>query len=156
MKSIFKFDIDLIIDEYSNYVYKIINNIVGESLPYEDKEEIASDTFYLLWKNGTNIKTNLKAYLATIARNCSYEKLKQNKINLTYDEQFSLPITDDFTKLLLIKEKLNCLNNEEKKIFGLFYLEGLKIKEIAKLLKLNIGTIKIRLHRIRKKLKEEK
>ena len=39
------FNIEMIIDEYSNYVFKIINSIVGTSLPYQDKEEIASDVF---------------------------------------------------------------------------------------------------------------
>lgn len=64
------FNIEIIIDEYSNYVFKIINSIVGISLPYQDKEEIASDVFYLLWKNQENINTDLKSYISVIARNC--------------------------------------------------------------------------------------
>lgn len=39
------FNIEMIIDEYSNYVFKIINSIVGTSLPYQDKEEIAPTYF---------------------------------------------------------------------------------------------------------------
>lgn len=123
------FNIEIIIDEYSNYVFKIINSIVGTSLPYQDKEEIASDVFYLLWKNQENINTDLKSYISVIARNCSYSKLRKKKINFE-------------------------LKEEEKEIFYFYYVYGYKIKEIAKKLKLNSGVIKIRLYRIRKKLRE--
>lgn len=123
------FNIEMIIDEYSNYVFKIINSIVGTSLPYQDKEEIASDVFYLLWKNQENINTDLKSYISVIARNCSYSKLRKKKINFE-------------------------LKEEEKEIFYFYYVYGYKIKEIAKKLKLNSGVIKIRLYRIRKKLRE--
>lgn len=68
-------NIESIINEYTAYVYKIVENIVGDSLVYQDKEEIVADTFYLLWKNQEKISTNLKSYLAAIARNCAYEKL---------------------------------------------------------------------------------
>jgi len=156
LKSSIELNIDVVIDEYSKYVYKIINNIVGDNLPFEDKEEIASDIFYLFWKNSKNIKTNLKAYLATIARHCSYEKLRNKKIDFLYDEQLNIVEKQDFIELLIIKEKINSLNNEEKRIVELYYFEGMKIKEIAKMLHKKNSSIKIRLYRIRKKLKEEK
>ena len=53
-------DINLIIEKYSNYVYKIIDNIIKNALSYQDKEEAVSDTFYLFWKNQNNINNNLK------------------------------------------------------------------------------------------------
>jgi len=151
-----EFDIDIIIDEYSNYVYKIINNIIGDALPYSDKEEVASDTFYLLWKNSHKIKTNLKSYLGTIAKNCAYEKLRNSKNNFEYNDTLENIIVSDFTELIIVKEKIKRLSIEEQQLFKLYYLDGLKIKEISKILKINIGTLKIRLFRIRKKLKEDK
>lgn len=156
MKSNIELNIDVVIDEYSKYVYKIIENTVGDSLPFCDKEEIVSDTFYLLWKNSSKINTNLKSYLATIARNCSYAKLRNTKTNFEYIDETQQSTSADFTELLSIKEKINTLTQEEKSLFELFYLEGLKIKEISKLLEINIGNLKIRLYRLRKKLKEEK
>lgn len=150
-----EFNIDLIIDEYSNYVYKIIDNIIGPSLPYEDKEEIVSDTFYLLWKNNSSIKTNLKSYLASIARNCAYEKLRKSNIEFEYRELNNIEDNKDIDKLLIIKEKLNKLSQKEKELFSMFYLEGIKVKEISKLLHINVPTLKVRLYRLRKKLKEE-
>ena len=153
------FNIEMIIDEYSNYVFKIINSIVGTSLPYQDKEEIASDVFYLLWKNQENINTDLKSYISVIARNCSYSKLRKKKINfelkeelISNDSEFDHQSTSE--QLFTIRQKLNDLKEEEKEIFYFYYVYGYKIKEIAKQLKLNSGVIKIRLYRIRKKLRE--
>ena len=86
MNSNINFNIEIIIDEYSNYVFKIVDNIIGTSLPYQDKEEVVSDVFYLLWKNQDNINNNLKGYLGVIAKNCSYSKLRKYNENLEYQD----------------------------------------------------------------------
>lgn len=150
-----QFNIELIIDEYSNYVYKIVDNVIGTSLPYQDKEEIVADVFYLLWKNQNNIKSNLKSYIGIIAKNCSYEKLRKNKITFEYDETQCINETIDYDNLLIMKEKISKLSDDEKTIFNMYYVEGLKIKDISKKTNKNISAIKIKLFRIRKKLKED-
>ena len=159
LKNNINFKIETIIDEYSNYVFKIVNNIVGTSLPYQDKEEIVADVFYLLWKNQDNINKDLKSYLAVIARNSTYTKLRNNKINLELKEDL---INDNQTidnnnviNNIIIWQKIKELSAIERKIFTLYYVDGYKIKEIAKQLKLTQSGIKIKLYRIRKKLKEE-
>ncbi|MBQ7031296.1 MAG: sigma-70 family RNA polymerase sigma factor [Bacilli bacterium] len=155
MSNNIQFNIELVIDEYSNYIFKIVDNVVGTSLPYQDKEEIVSDVFYLLWKNQNNIQSNLKSYIGTIARNCSYEKLRKNKITFEYTEVQDISNLVEYDNILIIKEKLNKLTAEEKNIFYLYYVDGLKIKDISKKLNKNISAIKIKLFRIRKKLKED-
>lgn len=147
-------DIEAIIDKYSNYIYKIIDNIIGNKLNYQDKEEIMSDTFYLLWKNQNKIKTNIKSYLSTIARNCSYEYLRKNNIDFEYSEELNFERIKEYDQVLDLKDKLSLLTKEEKLIFDLYYVEGYKIKEIAKKLRRYPSTIKTKLHRLRKKLKE--
>lgn len=159
MKNNIKFNIETIIDEYSNYVFKIVNNIVGTSLPYQDKEEIVADVFYLLWKNQDNINKDLKSYLSAITRNCVYSKLRNKKVTFELKEEL---ITDNITfnndiifDQIFIRQKLEELSDIEKTIFTLYYVDGYKIKEISKKLKLTSSGIKIKLYRIRKKLKEE-
>lgn len=154
MKSTLEFDLELIIDEYSNYVFKIIDNIIGNKLSYQDKEEITSDTFYLLWKNQTKINTNLKSYLSAIARNCAYNKLRRNNFTSSLEEN-EISYNTDFDTILDIKEKISKLTPEELQIFKLFYLKGLKIGEVSKEINKSSSAIKIKLYRIRKKLKEE-
>lgn len=154
MNNIVEFNIDALIEEYSNYVFKIVNNLVGTSLPYEDKEEIVSDVFFLLWKNQSNIQSNLKAYLGTITRNCCYAKLKNTNSNCELNDNFGY-LEQDIDDLIMINNKLKRLKSEEVVIFKLFYVDGFKIKEIAKYLNKRSNSIKIALFRIRKKLKEE-
>lgn len=154
MKNMITFNIESLIDEYSSYVFKIVHQCVGDSLNYQDKEEIVADTFFLVWKNQRKIKTNLKSYLGVVARNCSYNYLRKNK--MTYDLKEEMQYKDDnFLQMLMIKQKLEKLTKEEQTIFELFYTYGYKIKEIAKMLELNTSSVKIRLYRLRKKLKEE-
>ena len=43
-------DWNKIIDDFTPYIKKIINNMVGDSLTQEDKEEILLDVFFVLWR----------------------------------------------------------------------------------------------------------
>lgn len=159
MNSNINFNIEIIIDEYSNYVFKIVDNIIGTSLPYQDKDEVVSDVFYLLWKNQDNINHNLKGYLGMIARICSYSKLRKSNDNLEYQDNllnnniFIKGLDSDY--MLTIKQKLRKLSLEEQTIFKLYYVEGYKIKEISTKLDMKASFVKVKLYRIRKKLKEE-
>ena len=154
MKNNIEFNIDIIIEEYSNYIFKIVDNIVGKTLNYQDKEEIVSDTFFLLWKNQEKINTNLKAYMGKIAKNCAYNKLRQNN-PLIEIEELGIPYKKDYDDIITLKEKLKKLSHSDLEIFTLYYVNGLKAKEISKQLNKTISDIKIKLYRIRKKLKEE-
>lgn len=148
-------NIELLIEEYTPYIFKIVDSISNDSLSYQDKEEIISDTFYLLWKNQTKIKTNIKSYLAKIAKNCTYHRLNKTKLTFELNENLESNFTEDFDTNLLIKEKLKNLNREERNIFNLYYINGYKIKEIAKKEGKSVNNIKVTLYRLRRKLKED-
>lgn len=42
---------DQIIEDFTPYITTIINNGTNDKISFEDKEEIFSDTFFILWKN---------------------------------------------------------------------------------------------------------
>ena len=44
-----KIDMDMIIDDYTPYLRTVIQNMVGDKLSKEDKEEIILDTFFVLF-----------------------------------------------------------------------------------------------------------
>lgn len=147
-------NLELLIKHYSNYLLKVINNITTEDISYQDKEAIISQAFFLLWKNSKNIKTNPKSYLATTVKNLTYDYLRKKKIVYEYEDNM-INSTSDIDKVLIIEEQLKKLSVEEKKIFVLFYVDGYKVKEIGKIVQKKPTTVKVLLHRIRKKLKEE-
>ena len=78
-----RIDLEKIVNEYSLYVRKIIDNSSGESLSNEDKEEIITDTFFVLWKNQDKVFSSLSSYIAGITRNLIKEKVRKRQI--TYD-----------------------------------------------------------------------
>lgn len=87
-------------------------------------------------------------------KNLTYDYLRKKKIVYEYEDNM-INSTSDIDKVLIIEEQLKKLSVEEKKIFVLFYVDGYKVKEIGKIIQKKPTTVKVLLHRIRKKLKEE-
>ena len=160
-----KLDLEKVIDEYSSYVYTIIRNMANEYLSQEDIEEIVSDTFFILWKNANKLEDDriLSSYIAGITKNLVKEKSRV--ININYDISEYENIIQDNVKVDMIceqREKVNILEKTVKQlkeddilIFNLYYYSSMKITEIAKALNITDFNVKMRLHRIRKKIKKE-
>lgn len=146
-------DIEVIIREYASYVYKVIDNIALNSLTKQDKEDLVSETFYLLWKNQDKINSNMKSYMATIARNLCYQALKRENDTFSLDNNLDT-YTENFETRIFILEQIKRLNENERKVFNLYYIKGYKIKEISKIMKKSVGNIKVILYRIRLSFKE--
>lgn len=51
-------DLEKIINEYSSYTATVINNMAKDDLNKEDKEEIISEVFFILWKNNKKLDYN--------------------------------------------------------------------------------------------------
>lgn len=160
-----KLDLEKVIDEYSSYVYTIIRNMANEYLSQEDIEEIVSDTFFILWKNANKLEDDriLSSYIAGITKNLVKEKSRV--ININYDISEYENIIQDNVKVDMIceqREKVNILEKTVKQlkeddilIFNLYYYSSMKISEISKALNISDFNVKMRLHRIRKKIKKE-
>lgn len=156
-----KFDMENIVKEYTSFLNSIINNKVNSTLSLEDKEEILTDAFFILWKNQEKVTTTIKAYLVGVVNNLIKEKLKKNKITYAIDEyQNSIDklcnnIFEDSSRFEKVEDIIREFKDEDKKIIRLFYYEDKSIKEISKMLRLSESNIKIRLFRIRKIMKKK-
>lgn len=152
-------DLDRIIDDFSPYIRTIIANMVKNNLSYEDKEEIVSDVFFVLWKNKEENIISLNAYIAGITRNLVREKLK--KIKITYNISDYENILEDSNIDIYSDERENIniclkkLKSIDQKIFNMFYYCSNSIKEIANELKISEFNVSTRLYRIRKRIKKE-
>ena len=123
-------NLDRIVDDYTPYLRKIIQNMVGNNLTEEDKEEIMSDAFFILWKKyKENIKINyLDSYLAGITRNLVKEKLKTLKYNIDIEQCKNLIEYSNLETYLQEREEINELYNKisnlkeiDIKIIKMFY-----------------------------------
>lgn len=158
-------DLEVIIDEYSGYIYKIIENMAIQYLSKEDIEEIISDTFVVLWKNRNKLdKTkDLSPYIAGITKNLVREKTRV--INIHNDISDYENIIQDFFKIDMLceqREKIAIIDKAVKnmkkidiEIFELYYYSSMKYNEISNILNISEFTIKSKLFRIRKKIRKE-
>ena len=156
-------DLDGIIEDFAPYITAVINNGTDDSLSFEDKEEIFSDTFFILWKNKNRLNMNLPvhSYLVGITRNLIKEKYRKNKINYNIDDYEndifnSINMYDSDRELILdLERKVSNLKDIDVQIVNLFYYSSKTIKDIAKILNISELNVKTKLHRIRKKIKQE-
>ena len=151
-----------IVNEYSKYIFTIIQNISKNVLKNDDIEELISDVFVAIWKNQNKLeyKSPIKPYLAGIARNIAKNKLRSLNIyifdSIEENEDF---YDEEIEEVLEAKEKFEIIENalkefeEDGKIFVMFYYQGKKSKEIAQILNKTEFNINTKLHRMRKKIK---
>lgn len=153
-------DMENIVKEYTSFLNSIINNKVNNTLSLEDKEEILTDAFFILWKNQEKV-TSIKTYLVGVVNNLIKEKFKKNKITYDFDEVknyidvLNNNLFEDSSRFEKIEEIIGELNEEDRKIIRLFYYEDKSIKEISKEMNQSLSNIKIRLFRIRKTIKKK-
>ena len=158
-------DLEKIINKYSSYTATIIDNMAKNSLNDEDKEEIVSEVFFILWKNKNKLNVNkyLSSYIAGITRNVVKEYLRKVKINFNIsDYENSLYnydkidlLDDNVEEISKIEEKLKNMKKIDKTIFLDFYYSFKSIKDIAKEQKISEFSVKQRLYRIRNKIRKK-
>lgn len=158
-------DLEKIINDYSAYVATIINNMASENLNDEDKEEIVSEVFFILWKNKDKLNINkyLSSYIAGITRNVVKEYLRKIKVNFDIsDYENSLYSYDKINfleesreEISKIEKKLENMKEIDKTIFLEFYYSSKSIKDIAKEQNISEFNVKQRLYRIRNRIKKE-
>lgn len=158
-------DLERIINEYLAYTATIISNMAQDRLNNEDKEEIASEVFFILWKNKNKLDINkcLSSYIAGITRNVVKEYLRKIRLDFNIsDYENSLYNYDKIDFLDSNVEEINRIENKlenmkeiDKKIFLDFYYFSKSIKDIAKEQGISEFNVKQRLYRIRNKIKKE-
>lgn len=156
-------DLDKIMDDFTPYLKKVINNYASINLSDEDIEEILIDTFLVLWKNQQKNILYLEAYIAGIAKNLTREKVKKYRFtNDISDYENVLPYYDNIDEILEQREKINELNISYKKlnevdyqILIMFYYYSKSTKNISKELNISEFNVRTKLTRIRKKIKKD-
>ena len=164
-KSNNELDLEKIIKDYSNYINTIINNMAKLNLNDEDKEEIVSEVFFILWRNKDKLDYNkrLSSYIAGVTRNIVKEYLRKKQIhfdisdyeNSLYSYDSLELLNDNIEEIKKIEKKLETIKEIDRKIFIDFYYSSKSIKDIAKEQKISEFSVKQRLYRIRKKIKKE-
>lgn len=152
-----------LINKHKNLVFTIAVKILKNR---EDAEELAQDVFIKAFEvlNTFKKESKFSTWLYRIAFNMAISKTRKKKLE-TYNleteiiENFSIDeIVPDLQELTdeeqknCIEKALNSLSYEENIIITLFYYDDKSIEEISEITNLSASNVKVKLHRIRKKL----
>ena len=152
-----------LVDRYKHMVYTAAIRMVKVK---EDAEEIAQDTFLSAYKTLPTFRGDclFSTWLYRITYNKSLDHLKKNKRKINIQSQdiseafdigyldkkmYSLEQQD---RIQMIKGAINKLPEDMGFIITLFYLEEYSLKEISEITSQSVNTLKVKLHRSRKRL----
>ena len=139
-----------LIQTYMKDMYRIAISIL---LNDEDAADAIQETILACWEKIETLKHDafFKTWLIRILINKCYD-IKKAQEKIIPMEEFEEPSTEDSYNLEL-KEALYTLDVKYRIILMLYYGEGYRIHEIAKLLNIPKSTVQTRLDRGRKKLR---
>ena len=160
----------LLVERYQHRVFNLVYRMVGRR---EEVEEIAQEVFVkaFLAAGGYHFEAAFSTWLMRIAINHCYDHLRRRRSSrLTYFSEMSAETEQavlggsesprgggdqlqlDLENRELARKLLERAPPEDRVILTLKELEDLSVEEIAELLRLNPSTVKVRLHRARKRM----
>lgn len=125
--------------------------------------DISQETFLKAWKSLPTFSTrggSLQAYLFKIARNLIIDLSRKKKpLPLTgYQEiESEISLTESIENqddARTVKLAIDKLNEKDRQIIILRYFEELTTAEVAKIVGLRVGALRVRIHRVLNKLKD--
>ena len=152
-----------LVNKHKNLVFTIAVKILKNR---EDAEELAQDVFIKAFEvlNTFKKESKFSTWLYRIAFNMAVSKTRKKKlptVNLETEiiENFSIDDIVPDMQELSNEEQKNCIEKalkvlpyEENIIITLFYYDDKSIEEISEITSLTVSNVKVKLHRIRKKL----
>lgn len=129
-----------------------------------DAEDIFQDVFMNFLKYGTTKEfdswDHAKNWFIRVTINCYYHFIKVSKRRMEIEDSEQIIDLQSIEEAPqknygILTEAVGELKEKYRTVVHLFYYEGYKVKEIANLLEENENTIKTRLSRAKKVLKEK-
>lgn len=141
-----------LMDGQMHGMYKISKAILQND---EDAADAIQDTILTCWEKLDTLKANqyFKTWMTRILINHCYNILNRNR-KITYMEQLpEIPAESDHPEWEW-QEALSILDEKYRLVVVLYYAQGFKTKEIAKILKLSDNAVRARLSRARVQLQK--
>ena len=147
-------------DLYSKDIYRFSYWLTGNSF---DAKDITSETFIRAWTKFDRIKTEtLKGYLLTVAHHIFIDTIRKKKRYTEIEDHYPDPLPSPETsaenqnQLLKVEIFLRSFSEVDKAAFILRVQQELSYEEIARVLNISLSAVKVKIHRIRKKLLEKR
>lgn len=146
---------------YFEKIFKFCKFNLNDS---SDAQDVCQETFVKAWKNIKKFDAerpnwSLQAFLFKIARNLIIDRSRRKK-DLKIKEYLGLETHEDFYENIqkkenvsIVRQALAKLDEVERQIIILRFFEEMDTKEIANILGMKDGALRVRLHRTIEKLK---
>lgn len=152
-----------LVNNHKDMVYSIALKIIRNE---SEAEEIAQDTFIKAYQTLSKFKGTAKfsTWLYRIAYNGAISHMRKRKPETTTMEHHAIenlavePVQEKLDakeheqKLKILHQVLAQLPEDENLLMTLFYLENHSIEEISEITSLTTNNVKVKLHRIRKRM----
>lgn len=139
--------VEILIEQYRNNLYAAAFSICKNP---QDAEDVVQDTFIQYWtqKKDFESEQHIRAWLIRVAINKAKNKsgsyFRKNTLPL---EDYIETLTFQSEESLGLFEAVLALPEKYRIVIHLFYYEDYSVKEIADILKVTPGNVKVRLSR---------
>lgn len=155
-----------LVAKHKNLVFSIALKILNSR---EDAEEVAQDCFLKAFQALKTFegKSKFSTWLYRIVYNAAISRTRKKKIDLIPMDNYVIHnyTEDDLSggieglgaeeRRIMVERALERLPGDDNLLITLFYKGDNSIDEISEITGLSVSNVKVRLHRIRKKLYEE-
>jgi RNA polymerase sigma-70 factor (ECF subfamily) len=149
-----------IVSAYQQMVFSIVMKIVANR---EDAEDITQEVFIKVFKSLAQFKkeAEFSTWLYRIAYNTTLSELRKKRLRFTPLEDSLMAeneldtdaqAEDEDIKLQHLDDALKKLPPDDVFLVTLHYMDGQSVENISKITNLSVPNVKVKLHRIRKKL----
>lgn len=153
----------VLVDRYKDLVFTLALRMLKNR---EEAEEVSQDTFLKVYKALSKFKgdSKLSTWVYRVAYNSCLDRIKKNKkghleIEIDSFSEYPLKTLDNALETMELEEQqttirdcLQKLNGKDAFLLTLFYFEELSLAEISQVVNLAPNTVKVSIHRARKKL----
>lgn len=144
---------------YKEYAKELLQIAYGYTKNKEDSIDIMQNAYIAVLESNKRFESNehIKYFLIRVTINESINFVKsysKKKVLCNNDIIMNIPETKKDELSYDISEIVNTLPEKYKTIIVLYYYDGMKIKDISKVLKMKESAVKKRLERARNLVKE--
>lgn len=145
--------VDEVFEPYHKELYNFVMSRTGYKVHLA--EDITQDIFLKLWKSRKSYdknKASIRTWMYQIARNYLIDIFRKKKLEFVDDAKGSTELkTED---KIFVENMLQKLNDRDRELVQLRYIQDLSIKEIAQIIDKNESATKVAIHRAIKKLRK--
>lgn len=153
-----KSQFDKLYDENSQKVRGVLYRMLMEKAKGEILDELEQEVFIKVWSALAKFQfqSQISTWVYRISVNTAIDYLRKEKGNLEISDQAQIvdpqSNTMEASSLKLdIQNLLQKIDEKHRAVLILYYFEDRQLKEIAKILEIELGTVKSRLNTARKK-----